>query len=53
VRVLKGSRRLPLKCQENLDTEQRFWLRDLLRYNPKTQQLWDSRLACMGRKVPR
>ncbi len=49
--VLKKSRWLLLKRQENLKTEQRFRLRDLLRYNLKTvrayllkeafQQLWD------------
>jgi transposase len=51
VPVLKKSRWLLLKRQENLKTEQRFRLRDLLRYNLKTvrayilkeafQQLWD------------
>src|SRR5438045_4808485 len=49
--VLKRSRWLLLKREENLKTEQRFRLRDLLRYNLKTvrayllkeafQQLWD------------
>jgi transposase len=49
--VLKKSRWLLLKRQENLKTEQRFRLRDLLHYNLKTvrayllketfQQLWD------------
>jgi transposase len=49
--VLKKSRWLLLKREENLKTEQRFRLRDLLRYNLKTvrayllkeafQQLWD------------
>jgi transposase len=49
--VLKKSRWLLLKRQENLKPEQRFRLRDLLRYNLKTvrayllkesfQQLWD------------
>jgi len=49
--VLKKSRWLLLKREENLQTEQRFRLRDLLRYNLKTvrayllkeafQQLWD------------
>jgi len=49
--VLKKSRWLLLKREENLLTEQRFRLRDLLRYNRKTvrayllkeafQQLWD------------
>jgi transposase len=49
--VLKKSRWLLLKRQENLKAEQRFRLRDLLRYNLKTvrayilkeafQQLWD------------
>ena len=47
----KKSRWLLLKREENLKTEQRFRLRDLLRYNLKTvrayllkeafQQLWD------------
>src|SRR5437879_5405216 len=51
VLVLKKSRWLLLKREENLKTEQRFRLRDLLRYNLKTvrayllkeafQQLWD------------
>ena len=51
VPVLKKSRWLMLKREENLKTEQRFRLRDLLRYNLKTvrayllkeafQQLWD------------
>ena len=49
--VLKKSRWLLLKREENLEEEQRFRLRDLLRYNLKTvrayllkeafQQLWD------------
>ena len=49
--VLKKSRWLLLKREENLKVEQRFRLRDLLRYNLKTvrayllkeafQQLWD------------
>jgi transposase len=49
--VLKKSRWLLLKREENLEQEQRFRLRDLLRYNLKTvrayllkeafQQLWD------------
>jgi len=51
VPVLRKSRWLLLKREENLKTEQRFRLRDLLRYNLKTvrayllkeafQQLWD------------
>jgi transposase len=51
VPVLKKSRWLLLKREENLKAEQRFRLRDLLRYNLKTvrayllkeafQQLWD------------
>jgi transposase len=51
VPVLKKSRWLLLKRQDNLKAEQRFRLRDLLRYNLKTvrayilkeafQQLWD------------
>ena len=36
VPVLKKSRWLLLKRKENLKTEQRFRLRDLLRYNLKT-----------------
>jgi transposase len=49
--VLKKSRWLLLKREENRKVEQRFRLRDLLRYNRKTirayllkeafQQLWD------------
>ena len=49
--LLKKSRWLLLKREENLKEEQRFRLRDLLRYNLKTvcayllkeafQQLWD------------
>jgi transposase len=49
--VLKKSRWLLFKREENLKTEQRFRLRDLLHYNLKTvsayllkeafQQLWD------------
>jgi transposase len=49
--LLKKSRWLLLKREENLKTEQRFRLRDLLRYNLKTvrayllkeafQQIWD------------
>jgi transposase len=51
VPVLKNSRWLLLKREENLKTEQRFRLRDLVRYNLKTarayllkeafQQRWD------------
>src|SRR5206468_12341145 len=51
VPVLRKSRWLLLKREENLKTEQPFRLRDLLRYNLKTvrayllkeafQQLWD------------
>jgi transposase len=61
--VLKKSRWLLLKREENLKTEQRFRLRDLLRYNLKTvrayllkesfQQLWDYHSATLGRQVPR
>ncbi len=49
--MLRKSRWLLLKREANLKTEQRFRLRDLLRYNLKTlrayvlketfQQLWD------------
>jgi transposase len=49
--VLKKSRWLLLKREENLKLDQRFRLRDLLRYNLRTvrayplkeafQQLWD------------
>ena len=62
VPVLKKSRWLLLKREENLKTEQRFRLRDLLRYNLKTvrayllkeafQQLWDYNSPRIGRKVP-
>ena len=51
--LLKKSRCLLLKREENLKDEERFRLRDLLRYNPKTiraylfaeafQQLWEYR----------
>ena len=58
--VLKKSRWLLLKREENLKTEQRFRLRDLLRYNLRTvrayllkeafQQLWDyNSPTCAGR----
>ena len=63
VPMLRKSRWLLLKREENLKTEQRFPLRDLLRYNLKTvrayllkeafQQLLGLQLARMGRKVPR
>jgi transposase len=63
VPVLKKSRWLLLKRQENLKTEQRFRLRDLLRYNLKTvpayllkeafQQLWDYNSPAGAGKVPR
>jgi transposase len=58
--VLKKSRWLLLKREENLKTEQRFRLRDLLRYNLRTvrayllkeafQQLWDYNSATWGGK---
>jgi transposase len=58
--VLKQSRWLLLKREENLKTEQRFRLRDLLRYNLKTvrayllkesfQQLWDYNSAAWAGK---
>jgi transposase len=58
--VLKKSRWLLLKREENLITEQRFRLRDLLRYNLKTvrayllkesfQQLWDYNSATWAGK---
>src|SRR3974390_2740369 len=58
--VLKKSRWLLLKRQENLKTEQRFRLRDLLRYNLRTvrayllkeafQQLWDYNSAAWAGK---
>jgi Transposase and inactivated derivatives len=61
--VLKKSRWLLLKREENLKTEQRFRLRDLLRYNLRTvrayllkeafQQLWDYNSATWAGKVPR
>ena len=60
--LLKKSRWLLLKREENLKAEQRFRLRDLLQYNLKTvrayllkeafQQLWDLQLARLGRQVP-
>ena len=58
--VLKKSRWLLLKRGDNLQTEQRFRLRDLLRYNLKTvrayllkeafQQLWDYNSATWAGK---
>jgi len=58
--VLKKSRWLLLKRGDNLQTEQRFRLRDLLRYNLKTvrayllkeafQQLWDYHSATWAGK---
>jgi transposase len=58
--VLKKSRWLLLKREENLKPEQRFRLRDLLRYNLKTvrayllkeafQQLWDYNSATWAGK---
>src|SRR5438445_2303969 len=58
--VLKKSRWLLLKREENLKTEQRFRLRDILRYNLRTvrayllketfQQLWDYNSAAWARK---
>jgi transposase len=62
--VLKKSRWLLLKREENLKSEQRFRLRDLLCYNLKTirayllikeafQQLWDYILPRLGRQAPR
>jgi transposase len=60
VPVLKKSRWLLLKREENLKTKQRFRLRDLLRYNLKTvrayllneafQQLWDYNSATWAGK---
>jgi len=60
VPVLKKSRWLLLKCHENLETEQLFRLRDLLRYNQKSlhtyllkeafQQLWDDTSATWAGK---
>jgi transposase len=58
--VLRKSRWLLLRRQENLGDEQRFRLRDLLRYNLKTvrayllkeafQQLWDYQSAAWASK---
>ena len=63
VPVLKKSRWLLLKREENLKTEQRFRLRDLLRYNLKTVRAYllkevfpatlGLQLRHMGGKVPR
>jgi transposase len=57
VPVLKKSRWLLLKREENLKTEQRFRLRDLLRYNLRAyllkeafQQLWDYNSATWAGK---
>ena len=59
--LLKKSRWLLLKREENLKTEQRFRLRDLLRYNLKTvrayllkeafHQLWDYDSPAWAAKV--
>ena len=61
VPVLRKSRWLLLKREENLKTEQRFRLRDLVRYNLKTvrayllkeafQQLWDYSSPAWAGKV--
>src|SRR5687768_2318297 len=61
--VLKKSRWLLLKREENLKIEQRFRLRDLLRYNLKTVRAYlgqgslsaalGLQFALVGRKVPR
>ncbi len=61
--LLKKSRWLLLKREENLKAEQRFRLRDLLRYNLKTvrayllkeafQQLWDYSSPSWAREVSR
>jgi len=58
--LLKKSRWFLLKREENLKTEQRFRLRDLLRYNLRTvrayllkeafQQLWDYNSPAWGTK---
>jgi len=58
--VLKKSRWLLLKREENLKTEQRFRLRDILRYNLRTvrayllketfQRLWDYNSATWAGK---
>jgi len=58
--VLRKSRWLLLRREENLKDEQRFRLRDILRYNLKTvrayllkeafQQLWDYRSAAWASK---
>ena len=60
VPLLRKSRWLLLKREENLKTDQRFRLRDLLRYNLKTvrayllkeafQQLWDYNSPAWARK---
>src|ERR1700676_667937 len=47
--VLKKSRWLLLKREENLKTEQRFRLRDLLRYNLKTVRAYLLKEACQVR----
>jgi transposase len=61
--LLKKSRWLLLKREENLKEEQYFRLRDLLRYNLKDCPRLPSQrgfsaalglqLACLGREVPR
>ena len=49
VPVLRKSRWLLLKHDENLKTEQRFRLRDLLRYNLKTVRAYLLRKAAANR----
>ena len=58
VPVLKKSQWLLLRREHNLKDDQRFRLRDLLRYNLKTSQgslsaTMGLQLARMGRAVPR
>ena len=51
--VMKKSRWLLLEAEENLKTEQRFRLRDLLRYNLKTVHAYLLKEAFMGLPLPR
>ena len=61
--VLKKTRWCVLKRKANLTRQQRFRLRDLLRYNLQTvrayllkedfQQFWEYESAELGRQVPR
>jgi transposase len=61
--ILKKTRWCVLKRRANLTMQQRFRLRDLLRYNLRTarayllkedfQQFWEYEVTELGRQVPR